>query len=200
MEPLLEREHELLMLTQLVDAACDGSGGVLLITGEAGIGKTSLVRAIRQSARGRATFLMGACEPLSVPVPLGPIRELAAAAGRRDLVDGGGDDRLTLARSLLDALVSRTPALVVLEDAHWADPATLDVIRLKGPHGERVPALCRDPAPSRVVGARGLLLLADPELHPRGRCRNRPGHIPWTACNSHMPIKISNPPPYIPSG
>src|SRR6478736_7403801 len=130
MEPLLEREHELLMLTQLVDAARDGSGGVLLIAGEAGIGKTSLVRAIRQSARGRASFLMGACEPLSVPVPLGPIRELAAAAGRRDLVDGGGDDRLTLARSLLDALVSRTPALVVLEDAHWADPATLDVIRL----------------------------------------------------------------------
>ena len=130
MEPLLEREHELLMLTQLVDAACDGSGGVLLIAGEAGIGKTSLVRAIRQSARGRATFLMGACEPLSVPVPLGPIRELAVAAGRRNLVDGIGDDRLTLARSLLDALVSRTPALVVLEDAHWADPATLDVIRL----------------------------------------------------------------------
>ena len=65
-----------------------------------------------------------------VPVPLAPIRELAAAAGRRDLVDGGGDDRLTLARSLLDALGSRTPALVVLEDAHWADPATLDVIRL----------------------------------------------------------------------
>ena len=130
MEPLLEREHELLMLTQLVDAARDGSGSVLLIAGEAGIGKTSLVRAIRQSARGRATFLMSACEPLSVPAPLGPIRELAAAAGQRDLVDGGGDDRLTLARSLLDALVCRTPALVVLEDAHWADPATLDVIRL----------------------------------------------------------------------
>jgi DNA-binding CsgD family transcriptional regulator len=130
MEPLLERDDELLMLTQLAQDAQDGHGGLLLIAGEAGIGKTSLVRAVRASTRGRVAFLMGSCEPLSVPAPLGPIRELAAAAGHRDLVDVGGDDRLTMARSLLDALIALSPALVVIEDAHWADPATLDVIRL----------------------------------------------------------------------
>src|SRR5436305_1061849 len=129
MEPLLEREHELTTLTELVERARERRGAVVLLAGEAGIGKTSLVHAVRHSARGRASFLMGSCEPLSVPAPLAPIRELAVTAGQRDLVDRGGDDRLGLARSLLDALIAHGPALVVVEDAHWADPATLDVVR-----------------------------------------------------------------------
>jgi predicted ATPase len=65
-----------------------------------------------------------------VPIPLAPIRELAAAAGRSELVELAGDDRLTLARSLVDALAARAPAVAVIEDVHWADPATLDEIRL----------------------------------------------------------------------
>lgn len=67
---------------------------------------------------------------MSVPVPLTPARELAAAAGAGALAELGGDDRLALARSLLRVLNARAPAVAVVEDAHWADPATLDVVRL----------------------------------------------------------------------
>ena len=114
---LLERAGELAELEALVES---GRGRLVLIAGEAGIGKTSLVRALRDRLAGRATFLIGACEPLSVPVPLAPLRELAG--------DLAGADSLALARSLLEVL--RAPAVAVLEDAHWADPATLDVLRL----------------------------------------------------------------------
>ena len=130
MEPLLERDAELLMCAALVEGTRQGSGGVLLICGEAGSGKTSLVRAARAAAAGRTAFFTGSCEPLSVPVPLAPIRELAAAAGAREQIDAAAADRMQLARSLLDALTATGPAIAVVEDAHWADPGTLDVLRL----------------------------------------------------------------------
>ncbi len=67
---------------------------------------------------------------LSVPVPLSPIRELFDAAG--GIPDGrlGADDRLLIATRLLRALADRAPVVAVIEDAHWADPMTLDIVRL----------------------------------------------------------------------
>jgi DNA-binding CsgD family transcriptional regulator len=127
---LLEREPELAALDETVAAAVAGRGGTVLIGGEAGIGKTALVRALRDGWEGRASFLTGACEPLSVPAPLQPLRELLEAVepGEPPNLDGG--DRLSLARRVLDALSRRAPAVAVVEDAHWADAATLDVIRI----------------------------------------------------------------------
>jgi DNA-binding CsgD family transcriptional regulator len=130
MERLLERAAPLEMLDAAVRDAAAGRGSLLLVGGEAGIGKTSLVRALRERVAGDVAFLAGACEPLSVPVPLAPLRELADAAGAGDLTELDGGDRLVLARALLDALAARAPAVAVIEDAHWADPTTLDVVRL----------------------------------------------------------------------
>ena len=124
---LLERDDELAALTEVVEGALGGRGRIVLLGGEAGIGKTSLVRALRTLAPNGVAFLAGACEPLSVPVPLAPLRELADAAGFPLASDG---DRLALARALLGALSRRAPAVAVIEDAHWADPATVDVVRL----------------------------------------------------------------------
>jgi len=126
-DSLLERDDELAALLDVVDGAQGGRGRIVLVGGEAGIGKTSLVRALRARAPEGVSFLVGACEPLSVPVPLAPLRELAEAVGLAMLEDG---DRLALARALLDALARRAPAVAVIEDAHWADPATVDVVRL----------------------------------------------------------------------
>ena len=70
-------------------------------------------------------MVVGACEPLSVLVPLQPLRELAAGAG--DLAELEGGDRLALARSLLSVLRSGGVIVALIEDAHWADPGTLDV-------------------------------------------------------------------------
>jgi len=102
----------------------------VLVGGEAGIGKTALLRALHERVRERVTFAGGACEPLSVPAPLAPVRELAEAVGAGDLPELRRGDRPALARALVDALESAGPVLAALEDAHWADPATLDVVRL----------------------------------------------------------------------
>jgi DNA-binding CsgD family transcriptional regulator len=127
---LLERGEELGLLAQAVEDARGGSGCLVLVAGEAGIGKTSLVRAMRSSLPAGVTAVSGGCEPLSVPVPLAPLRELLDAAGAGDLAAPAGDDRVALARSVLTALAQRAPAVAVIEDAHWADPLTLDVLRL----------------------------------------------------------------------
>jgi predicted ATPase len=130
MERVLEREDELSQLEGAVRGLGDGRGCVVLVGGEAGSGKTTLVRVLRARVDDQVTFLGGACEPLSVPVPLAPLRELAEAAGDLDLADPERSDRLLLVRRLLAALVDRAPVVAVLEDAHWADPSTLDVLRL----------------------------------------------------------------------
>jgi DNA-binding NarL/FixJ family response regulator len=130
MERLLEREAELALLLAAVEEMLAGRGSLVLVGGEAGSGKSSLVRALRDRASGRVSFLVGGCEPLSVPVPLAPLRELAVALGAPGLLELHGDDRFALAGGLLDAVRAKGHPVVVLEDAHWADPGTLDVVRL----------------------------------------------------------------------
>jgi DNA-binding CsgD family transcriptional regulator len=127
---LLEREDELGVLRVAVDDAAVGRGSVVLVSGEAGIGKSSLVRELRERAGERVSFLIGACEPLSVPVPLAPLRELVERAGAGDLLEVESDDRLVLARRVATVLAERAPVVAVIEDVHWADPLTLDLIRL----------------------------------------------------------------------
>ena len=127
---LLEREDELGVLADAVQDANAGRGSVVLVAGEAGIGKSSLVRELRERTGERVTFLIGACEPLSVPVPLAPLRELVEAAGGGDLIDLGSDDRLVLARRVASVLDKRAPVVAVIEDVHWADPLTLDLMRM----------------------------------------------------------------------
>lgn len=81
MARLLERDEELSVLATAVGRAAEGAGSVVLVGGEAGIGKTSLVRALAERVGAEVSFLLGACEPLSVPVPLAPWREVLDAAG-----------------------------------------------------------------------------------------------------------------------
>ena len=127
---LLEREDELGLLAGAVQDAIGGEGSLVLVGGEAGIGKTSLVRALRTESRNEVAFLSGACEPLSVPVPLAPWRELVDAAGGGDLAAGAGQDRLALGQAVLRTLIERAPVVAVVEDAHWADPLTIDLLRI----------------------------------------------------------------------
>ncbi|MBV9808971.1 MAG: AAA family ATPase [Solirubrobacterales bacterium] len=127
---LLEREDELGVLADAVQDAAAGLGSIVLVAGEAGIGKSSLLRELRGRTGELVTFLIGACEPLSVPVPLAPLRELVEAAGGGDLVDLGSDDRLVLVRRVASVLAMRAPVVAVIEDVHWADPLSLDLMRL----------------------------------------------------------------------
>ncbi|MEA2312043.1 MAG: hypothetical protein QOE28_2011, partial [Solirubrobacteraceae bacterium] len=136
MDRVLERDAELARLDAALSRAASGAGSLVLVAGEAGAGKTSLVRAFarRAAATGAAVWECH-CEPLSVPIPLAPIRELAAAAGNPGL-DGDG---LAIARGLRGQVDGTTA--IVLEDLHWADAATLDVVRLLASGIERAPVL-----------------------------------------------------------
>jgi DNA-binding CsgD family transcriptional regulator len=139
---LLERSGQLEALDDHLDAVCaHGRGRLVLIGGEAGIGKTALVRAFCES--GHATrVLRGACDALYTPRPLGPFVDIAdEVGGELGAVVAEGAAPGVLVAALTRELRSRRPGIVVLEDLHWADEATLDVLRLLSRRIESVPAL-----------------------------------------------------------
>ena len=137
---LLERADQLAVLREAVDAAARGRGRVVLIGGEAGIGKTALVR--RFVGEQRVRVLSGAADALFTPRPLGPFADVAAqAGGRLEQVVADGSRAHDVADALLDELRRRHPSVVVLEDLHWADEASLDVLRLAVRALDTVPAL-----------------------------------------------------------
>jgi predicted ATPase len=118
MDRLLEREDELATLGAAFEAALAEHGSLVLVGGEAGSGKSSLIRGFRERVGDRALFVVVCCEPLSVPVPLAPVRALANAIGAADLLDHHAGDHVALAAALHDALRACCPAVVVVEDAH----------------------------------------------------------------------------------
>jgi len=122
---LLERAE---LLGQL-EGAWSACGKLVFIAGEAGVGKTSLVRAFAAGVEERV--LEGACENLTTPTPLGPFLEIAVATGGELAARVAADDE---PRHVALALVAelRRRAVVVLEDLQWADQATLDVLRVLG--------------------------------------------------------------------
>ena len=124
---LLEREDDLDALRAARNAAFAGDGCLMLVAGEAGVGKTALLR--RFSDDNGVPVRWGGCDPLFTPRPLGPFVDIAESCGERflDVVRAGGPHEV--ARALL-AECAPGPAVVVLEDLHWADEATLDVLRL----------------------------------------------------------------------
>ena len=118
------------------------AGRLVLVSGEAGVGKTALLRAFGDSASGSAGLLWGSCDPLLTPRPLGPLGDIALATGGHlaQLVAGGARPH-EVAVELLDELRRRAPVIVVLDDMHWADGATLDVLRIAGRRIQSVAAL-----------------------------------------------------------
>src|SRR5688572_179102 len=75
---LLERSSNLTELRELLHQAATGQGSLLLLGGEAGVGKTALVRRFCQDAPAVTRVVFGACDPLSTPRPLGPLLDMAA--------------------------------------------------------------------------------------------------------------------------
>ena len=129
---LIERSRELSLLGEAVDAVGTRLGGRLVfVAGEAGVGKTALVRRFCDDRADQARVLWGACDALFTPRPLGPFLDIAESSGG-ELVDavGAGAGTFELAAALQADLRKRSPTILVLEDAHWADDATLDVLRL----------------------------------------------------------------------
>ena len=137
---LLEREAPHARLEAALDAARLAQGRVVSIEGEAGIGKTSLVLTFAEAHQGDARVHIGGCEHLATPEPLGPLRDIARESQGRFSVSSTG--QLAAFEALLRLLTSgRGPALLVLEDIHWADDATLDLLRYLGRRIRSAPIL-----------------------------------------------------------
>ena len=131
--PLLERETQLASLGKYAAEARQGEGRLVLIAGEAGVGKSTLIEQV-QRGLPRATWCWGACDGLFIPRPLGPLFDIASTLGGELLeLCRANAPREALFRALLRQ-VSAPGALhaLVLEDVHWADEATIDLLRFLG--------------------------------------------------------------------
>jgi DNA-binding CsgD family transcriptional regulator len=139
----LERESQLERLIQLRSRAASGDGVCVLIHGEAGIGKTTLVRQFVRTLSVNAKPLIAGCEALFTPRPLGPLVDLAdqlppsiaMALHEGHAYNGLFPSLLTFFGETRDITV------LVIEDIHWADASTLDFIRYVGRRLAGLPVL-----------------------------------------------------------
>jgi DNA-binding CsgD family transcriptional regulator/tetratricopeptide (TPR) repeat protein len=147
---LLERDGALAALVEARGAAARGDGRFVFVTGEPGIGKTSLVTRFVQSLDPGARVLVGTCDDLSIPRPLGPIRDLAGrvSAQLEQAVAGGAAPHEVQSLLIAELELPPSPTVLVIEDVHWADEATLDALTVLVRRIGSLPALlvvtCRE--------------------------------------------------------
>src|SRR5215207_2695205 len=131
---LLERQPHLEQLEEHLRQAAAGHGRLVLVGGEAGVGKSTLADEFCRRVTAGAVVLRTSCDALSTPGPLGAVRDLAPALGL--LIDDrplDGDARDRLFREVLAAFAARPgPMVIVAEDAHWSDGASLELRRFLG--------------------------------------------------------------------
>jgi DNA-binding CsgD family transcriptional regulator len=136
---LLEREEALATLVGALDGARAGSGAVVLVSGEAGIGKSRLLETFIADEAHDVRVLLGACDDLAVPRPLGPFLDIAE--GLADLMQRSEPAAVDAPRVVFEELRRGRPTLCVVEDAHWADAAAIDVIAFVARRIRAVPVL-----------------------------------------------------------
>ncbi len=132
-EMLLEREPQLASLHEYADQARGGQGRLVLVSGEAGVGKSALLEECERR-HSDAVWAWGACDGLFTPRPLGPLLDIAGVVeGDLREATAGGSTREEIFQVLLRCLTEADGLTVlVFEDMHWADEATLDLLRFVG--------------------------------------------------------------------
>ncbi|HEY0681297.1 MAG TPA: AAA family ATPase [Steroidobacter sp.] len=177
---LLERDELLTSLQVLLRNAAAGQGALLFLEGEAGIGKTSLLKSFADSQRAHQPVYWGACDALQAPRPLGPLFDIAAQIEGELQTALRDNERLRIFSSFLNALV-RPPALIVLEDLHWADEATLDFVRYVGRRIGRTHSLLIASFRSDEIGPSHPLRLVLGDLATSGAKRLSPAPLSVSA-------------------
>lgn len=128
---LVERQNYLDELLKLSKEVSSGTGKTVIVSGESGIGKTSLIKHFTNTLEPDAEILWGGCDDLFTPRPLGPLYDIAFQL-KSDLIKKleREDNRVSIFSEFLNYLQKR-PGLkiIVVEDIHWADEATLDFIK-----------------------------------------------------------------------
>jgi DNA-binding CsgD family transcriptional regulator/tetratricopeptide (TPR) repeat protein len=128
---LLERDGELAVLEEAVTDAVAHRGSLVLVAGEAGIGKTTLVRAFLDRVDADVRVLVGACDDLVTPRVHAPFHDIVRSGGTTALKAAlsSGDRNDVLEAALAELSDPLRTSVLVIEDVHWADDASLDVLR-----------------------------------------------------------------------
>ena len=130
---LVERELEFEALKGLLKKVVDGRGQIAMVTGEIGIGKSTLLAKFRAhvaSNHKNISWISGGCEAMFTPRTLGMLHDMASELG--EIVETAiksGQERSELFGAVLDSLSSNQPIILACEDLHWADHATLDLLK-----------------------------------------------------------------------
>jgi DNA-binding CsgD family transcriptional regulator/tetratricopeptide (TPR) repeat protein len=140
---LVERDESFSALGRmLASVQSEAAGRLVWLGGEAGVGKTALLQRFCELQHKPVRTLWGGCEPLRTPRPLGPFADIAEAIGGEFAASIDGAARpYEVTAALLHELRGRGPTVMVLEDLHWADEATLDALTLLAGRIGSAPAL-----------------------------------------------------------
>jgi len=176
---LLERNQCLAELTDWLRRAIEDAGCIVLLGAEAGIGKTALLQEFAKATLG-VRVLWGGCDALFAPRPLGPLYDIARQT-QGDLLAAitGNANREVIFAATLNEL-ERTRTLVVFEDMHWADEATLDLLKHLG---------------RRIQRTRAMLIVSyrDDEVGPRHPLRFVIGDLPRASTHRMSLFPLSEP-------
>jgi DNA-binding CsgD family transcriptional regulator len=131
---LFEREEASRLLKSAYASACSGKGRLAVIEGEAGIGKTTLIQHLSAEIGDEADIHWGWNDPLSTPRPLGALQDIAATLDMQlgEMISAGAAQDVIFSAVLKTLMRVAAPTILVIEDLHWADQATLDLVRFLG--------------------------------------------------------------------
>ncbi|HUG15888.1 MAG TPA: AAA family ATPase [Thermomicrobiales bacterium] len=151
-DDLVGREREQVLLRDRLNAALSGRGSLVLIAGEAGIGKSTLVDWLKNEAEAHgARMLSGGCYDLTTTPPYGPWLDSfeSGALPLREALSGDPDqakaaNQLALFEHVYEELArvaARQPLVLALEDLHWVDRISLDLLRYLAGRAQALPLL-----------------------------------------------------------
>lgn len=172
---LLEREEFLAELEAILNDVAAGNGRFVLVGGEAGIGKTSLVEQFTEAHKKQARLLWGACDALFTPRPLGPLYDIAhqTQGDLLALLEEEAPRASIFSAALSEMENGHGPSIIVIEDVHWADEATLDLLKFLGRRINRIKSMLVVTYRDDEVGADHPLRLVLGDLPHRSVARLR---------------------------
>jgi len=139
---LLERDVQIALLDEAFVEAQAGKGRLVFVSGEAGIGKSALVGDFCARIPESTVVLLGACDGLRTPRPLGPFADIGrGVGGPLGAAISSGKPAPAVFEALVGALPPADTPVLVIEDVHWADEATLDILSLLGRRVEQLRVL-----------------------------------------------------------